>query len=312
MNGVILIDKPAGMTSRDVVDVVQKRLGVKKAGHAGTLDPLATGVLVVCINEATKLVQFLSQDHKEYEGTMILGLRTDTWDREGKSLAQEEPRVNEAEILETIRVFRGKRTQAVPAYSAVKYRGKPLYKWARQGAPVEVPARAVEIHTLELIGVDLPYVTFTVSCSKGTYIRSLCHEIGEVIGCGACLWSLRRTRSGTFSLQNALPLEEVDDADFVASGRDFLISMADALPSLKSIEIDQFIEEGLKLGRQPSAGNLKNIHMPLFAKGDVIKFVAAGGGLVAVAETLYGTNDLASLPPGSQVARVLRVFGTEN
>lgn len=311
MNGVIIIDKPAGMTSRDVVDVVQKRLGAKKAGHAGTLDPLATGVLVVCLNEATKLVQFLSQDHKEYEATMILGLRTDTWDREGKILLQEEPRVAESEIMETICTFRGKRAQAAPAYSAVKYQGKPLYKWARKGVPVEVPAREVEIYRLELTGVDLPYVAFTVSCSKGTYIRSLCHEIGEALGCGACLGALRRTRSGIFSLQNALPLKGMA-VDFPASGSVPLMSMSDALPLLQSVVIDQIMAAGLRLGRQPAAGDLKEIHMPLFARGDVIKFVSAEGCLVAVAETLYGTHDAAALPLNGQMARILRVFGTEN
>lgn len=312
MNAVILIDKPEGRTSRQVVDIVQKRLKARKAGHAGTLDPLATGLLVVCLNEATKLAQFLVLDNKEYDATMILGVRTDTWDREGVIIAEETPQADKSKILEVLESFRGRITQTVPVYSAVKYKGKPLYKWARKGIEVAAPAREVEIYSLEVVELNLPYVSFRVSCSKGTYIRSLCHDIGEIIGCGACLWSLRRTKSGVFSLRDALPLDRVVNGDVAVLENGSLISLVDALPALQNIEIGALAAEQLRLGRQLTVGDLRDCHRPLFAKGDVVKLITVGRHLVAMVETLFASDEIGRLSPGIQAARILRVFGTKD
>ncbi len=312
MDAVILIDKPEGKTSRQVVDIVQRRLKANKAGHAGTLDPLATGLLIVCLNEATKLVQFLVLDTKEYDVTMILGLKTDTWDREGVVVSEKQPQVDLAKIIEVLDGFRGRITQTVPTYSAVKYRGKPLYKWARKGIEVVAPAREVEIYGITAVELNLPYVSFRVSCSKGTYIRSLCHEIGEIIGCGACLWSLRRTKSGVFSLCDALPLDSLPNGDSVVLENGFMISLVDALPKLQNIAIDASRAWQLRLGRELRVGDLRDSHIPLFAKGDVVKLITGDRRLVAMAETLCASNDLGHLSPGIQAVKILRVFGTKD
>src|SRR5512136_1078459 len=158
MNGVVIVDKPAGITSHDAVDRVRKILGVKKAGHTGTLDPMATGVLAVCVGEATKIASFLSGDDKVYEATMRLGVRTDTQDITGQVVTEQEPRVTEADVMAVLADFSGTITQVPPQYSAVKVRGKALYKWARKGIRVEPPSREVEIREILLQGIELPGV----------------------------------------------------------------------------------------------------------------------------------------------------------
>ena len=160
MKGVVIVDKPAGITSHDAVDRVRKLLGERKAGHTGTLDPMATGVLAVCVGEATKIASFLSGDDKDYEATMRLGVRTDTQDMTGQVLAEQEPRVTEADVKAVLAAFAGTITQVPPQYSAVKVRGKALYKWARKGVSVEAPAREVEIRGDLLQGIELPRVRF--------------------------------------------------------------------------------------------------------------------------------------------------------
>ncbi len=183
---VEVIDKPSG-TSRAVVEEVKRVLGIRKAGHTGTLDPMATGVLPVCLGEATKLVQFLALDDKEYRATLLLGVRTDTLDTEGAILEKREPRVGREQVEEALRSLVGKREQTPPLYSAVKFRGRPLYDWTRRGIEVEQLPRDVEVFSVRIDEVRLPEVTFTLSCSKGTYIRSLCAEVGEMLAAGgAC------------------------------------------------------------------------------------------------------------------------------
>ena len=207
MKGVVIVDKPAGITSHDAVDRVRKLLGERKAGHTGTLDPMATGVLAVCVGEATKIASFLTGDDKVYEATMRLGVRTDTLDMTGQVLTEQEPRATDADVKAVLAAFAGTITQVPPQYSAVKVRGKALYKWARKGIRVEPPAREVEIREILLQGIELPRVRFTVTCSKGTYIRTLCADMGDRLGCGAALEQLRRTRSGIFRLQDAVRLD---------------------------------------------------------------------------------------------------------
>jgi len=212
MNGVVVVDKPAGITSHDAVERVRKLLGEKKAGHTGTLDPMATGVLPVCVGEATKLASFLAGDDKTYEVTMRLGVRTDTLDMTGRVLDEQEPRVTGADVRAVLEGFAGTITQVPPQYSAVKVRGRALYKWARKGVRVEAPARQVEIRAIRLRAIEPPRVRFDVTCSKGTYVRTLCADAGERLGCGAALESLRRTASGRFRLEDAVSLEGASDA----------------------------------------------------------------------------------------------------
>ena len=308
MNGIVVIDKPSGRTSRAVVEEVKRALGVKKAGHTGTLDPLATGVLPVCVGEATKLVQFLALDTKEYRATLLLGVRTDTLDTEGTVIGRQEPCVSRQQVEEALRSLTGRRTQIPPLYSAVKYKGRPLYDWTRRGVEVEQLPREVEIFSVRIDEVSLPEVTFTLSCSKGTYIRSLCAEVGEALGCGGCMSALRRTRSGAFREEGALVIEGVTEARQRELFLTHLVPLKDMLSELAVIEVDLPLAERLRNGYQPDAGVIARYHIPFLAEGDVIKFSLRDGGLVAVARMLLTSEGLLAGEPGKQAVRILRVF----
>ncbi|MGE5844192.1 MAG: tRNA pseudouridine(55) synthase TruB [Syntrophaceae bacterium] len=308
MKGVVVVDKPAGITSHDAVDRVRKLLGERKAGHTGTLDPMATGVLPVCVGEATKIASFLAGDDKVYEVTMRLGVRTDTLDMTGRVLAEQEPRVSEADVKAALAAFAGKISQVPPQYSAVKVGGKALYTWARKGVRMEVPAREVEIREILLQGIEMPLVRFTVRCSKGTYVRTLCADMGDRLGCGAALEKLRRTASGIFREENAVRIDGESDEGIRARLRQALIPMSRALPGIGGIVIPPLMEQKLMKGHQPDAEGLAALQIPSLAAGDVVKFVSEGGCLVALARMLVSAEEIPSLAPGVQAARILRVF----
>ncbi len=308
MDGVLIIDKPSGRTSHDIVRDVKRLLGAKKVGHAGTLDPLATGVLTLCINEATKLAQFFTNDDKEYRATMLLGVRTDTLDIEGEVLERCKPLLQTRELKDVMDGFVGRIEQRVPKYSAVKFKGKPLYKWTRQGVDIEPPLRNVDVYYINVETVKIPYVTFTVSCSKGTYIRSLCADIGDTLGCGACLSDLRRTRSGCFDEGNAISLERLTDEEAIGILKNNLIPLANSLPSLRRIVVDQDTADRIRKGYQPDFGVLNDKKTPLLEKGDLVKFVMQDGSIIAVAKTLFSTEEIPQLSNGDQAAKILRVF----
>ena len=282
--------------------------GARKAGHTGTLDPLATGVLPVCVNEATKLASFFSEDSKDYLATMLLGVTTDTLDTDGRILSSREPGVGRDDVEGALRGLVGVQEQKPPAYSAVKHQGKSLYKWARQGIAVDVASRRVEIFKILLQEIALPYVTFFVSCSKGTYIRSLCSEAGAVLGCGACLSQLHRVRSGSFTHESAVLLEEgsvCEKREALAAG---MIPLDRMLPDLTSIPIDQALAEKIKEGMQPTAENLLAYHIPFLAMGDVIKFTQKNNQLIALGRMLYPVGELAGMDRRTQAVKILRVF----
>ena len=308
MNGIIVIDKPSGCTSRDIVEQVRRALGVKKAGHTGTLDPLATGVLPICLNEATKLVQFLALDDKEYQATLFLGVRTDTLDTEGSVVSREEPHVSREQIEAALLGLVGRREQVPPRYSAVKFQGRPLYDWARRGIEVEQVPREVEIYAIRIDEIRLPEATFTVSCSKGTYIRSLCADVGEMLGCGGCMSALRRTRSGCFGLDTALTIASLSGEGNAERLAEHLSVMADALPGLAAIDVDEALAERLRNGYQPDGESLSRYHIPFLAAGDVIKFILGDRHLVAVARMSCGSDELAQEEGKKQAVRILRVF----
>lgn len=204
-SGVLVIDKPQGWTSHDVVAHVKRKLKAKKVGHLGTLDPLATGVLVLVINGATKYSNLLDTGAKEYLAEAILGEETDTYDREGKVVASFDiSAITEAAVRRALDGFRGLIKQVPPMYSALKSNGTPLYKLARKGVIIEREAREVEVYRLDVIKVDLPVVEFKVLCSRGTYLRSMCHDLGRALGNGAHLTELRRLASGDFSVGEAV------------------------------------------------------------------------------------------------------------
>lgn len=312
MNGVILIDKPSGPTSHDVVAMIKRVSGVTKVGHTGTLDPLATGVLPVCINEGTKLVQFLIQDHKAYRATMLLGTGTDTLDIEGAVTARGDFAVRRSEIETVLSGFLGRSEQMPPRYSAIKYKGKPLYKWARAGVQIEPSSRTIEIHSIGLVGMELPYVTFDVSCSKGTYIRSLCRDIGEKLGCPACLAKLRRTRSGHFLEQHAVSIQGLDVRQMDELIARSLISLNDALPDLRAIAVEGELADRVKKGYQPGIEELQGRgDSPLYS-GDIVKLTTVDSHLLAVGRVTDGagidTPATKASPEGQSGIKILRVF----
>ena len=207
-NGILNIDKPQGITSHDVVDVIRKIFPNTKVGHTGTLDPLATGVLPICIGEATKLTNNITAENKEYKVQMLLGIETDTYDITGKIILANVVKEDEIYIKERIKRFVGKQLQTPPMYSAIRVAGKHAYALAREGKEVKLEPREIEIFSIENIEVNLQskIVSFDVSCTKGTYIRSLVNDIGKNIGCGATMMELRRIRTGNFSIEDSIPL----------------------------------------------------------------------------------------------------------
>jgi len=211
VDGILNLYKPAGITSMTAVTRVKRALKLGKAGHAGTLDPAATGVLLVCIGKATKLFDALQAHDKEYVGTVRLGIETDTYDAAGRQLqSRAVPPLTAADLDAALDAFRGEIRQVPPMYSALKRDGRPLYKLAREGQTVEREARTVTVRELELLQTDLPRLRLRVLCTRGTYIRSLAHDLGVALGCGAHLESLERTRSGPYRSADALPLEELE------------------------------------------------------------------------------------------------------
>ena len=210
MDGVLVVNKSQGMTSHDVVDLIRSRFRLKKVGHAGTLDPMATGVLVILIGKYTKLSgQFMSEE-KEYEGSLVLGASSDTADAWGKLVASgEEMKFSDEEIRAAFTKFLGETEQLPPMYSSVKVKGRKLYELARAGLSVETVPRKIIIKEITVLKVDLPKVFFKLTCSKGTYVRQICADIGEDLGCGAYMAGLKRTRSGRFTIDNAVDIDEL-------------------------------------------------------------------------------------------------------
>ena len=226
-SGVLLIDKAPGMTSHDVVAIARRQLNMKKIGHCGTLDPMATGLLMLVINRATKIQDLLMSEDKSYAGTLTLGATTSTQDKEGEIQVEKDvPDLNAEQICAAFDKYTGDFEQIPPMVSAIKKDGVPLYKLARQGQVVERKPRSVYVKNYDLTKIDVPNVDFVVNCSKGFYVRTYAHDIGQDLGCGAHLSSLRRTRSGKFTLERAVPvavLKEASTEDLVNS----LISLAE-------------------------------------------------------------------------------------
>ena len=248
VDGIFNVNKPAGMTSHDVVSVVRKFSHLQRVGHAGTLDPMATGVLLVCLGQATRVVEYLSDHDKKYRARVRLGVETDTYDATGAVVAERAVGATREQIETALRDFVGKLSQMPPAYSAIKQQGVPLYKLARQGKSVETEPRAVEIFSIGLIDVALPELEFDVHCSKGTYIRSLAHDLGEKLGCGAHLTALTRTASGQFTLDEAHTLDEMRAAFEDGYAERFLIPIDEALLQFEAIMLDPATAKRIQQG----------------------------------------------------------------
>lgn len=210
-NGILNINKPEGWTSQDVVAKLRGRLHIRRVGHTGTLDPMATGVLPVCFGKATRIIEYYDDDFKTYEAEMKLGMVTDTLDITGTVLETKPVDVSEDDVIQTIDSFRGWITQIPPKYSALKVNGKPLYKYAREGVEVEIKSRKIYVEDIQPVEVNLREnrILFRVTCSKGTYIRTICDDIGKKLGCGGTMTSLQRTQSGCFRVEDARTLPEI-------------------------------------------------------------------------------------------------------
>ena len=243
-DGILPVNKPAGFTSHDVTAKLRGILHVRRIGHTGTLDPMATGVLPVAIGQGTRLVSMLTEKRKAYEAVLRLGITTDTQDSSGTVLKEASVECDEETILRTIESFEGEQMQIPPMYSAIRQNGKRLYELAREGITVEREARPVTFYEIRADRIELPRVYLTVSCSKGTYIRTLCHDIGERLGCGGCMEGLTRIRSGEFTLSDCHTLSEIEEAVHNGTLSDMILSPEQVLASFPAMHA---LEEGRKL-----------------------------------------------------------------
>ena len=252
MDGVLIINKPKGYTSYDVVSIVKKKLNISKVGHTGTLDPNATGVLPILVGKATKISKYLIEHNKTYVAELRLGEKSATGDIEGEIVERKSiPNLKENKIKETLETFLGKQMQKPPIYSSIKINGKKAYEYARKGQTVEIEPRKIEIMEISLIKFENNIITFSTSCSKGTYIRTLCEDIGNRLGCGACMQSLKRTRVGNFSIDNSYTLSQIEQ--MVQAGKtDEILTPIDEMFSdsrkiIISQEYDKLLYNGNKL-----------------------------------------------------------------
>jgi tRNA pseudouridine55 synthase len=255
ISGILNINKATGMTSHDVVAGVRRISGQKRVGHAGTLDPLATGVLLVCMGQATRVVEYLMQSPKIYRAGIYLGISTDTYDAEGQVIRsgpndEQINTVSLAQIESSLASFVGRIEQTPPMYSALKHKGQPLYKLARRGLSLPRRPRSVEIEAIDLIEWSPPLLTIEVKCSPGTYIRSLAHDLGELLGCGAHLYCLNRLASGHFTLAGAMTLETVSQVFRQGRWAEVLHPLDEALLAYEAMVVDSETERKIRFGQQ--------------------------------------------------------------
>jgi tRNA pseudouridine55 synthase len=253
MNGILNIMKPPGMTSFDVVAFLRRLTSTKKIGHTGTLDPLAAGVLPVCIGNATKAIEYLMDKDKLYRAELTLGISTDTQDSSGKIISERDVNGTDDEITEAIKSFTGRYSQIPPMYSALKVGGKKLYELAREGKTIDRNPREVMIYSVDMIRIErdkLVKILFDIHCSKGTYIRTLCNDIGEKLGCGGHMSFLLRQKSGAFLLSQSLTLEETAELADNGSLESVLISIDKVLEGFEPVKIDEMAEKKLLNGQR--------------------------------------------------------------
>ena len=305
MNGVLVIDKPQGMTSFDIVRQVRRWGKLRRVGHAGTLDPLATGVLPVAVGWATRLVEYMMAGDKIYRATLKLGAATDTQDSEGQILEEKDwQHVDRAAVDEAVAGFVGEIEQMPPMYSALKKDGKPLYQLARQGIEVERQLRPVRINSLEVDNFSPPYITFTVACSKGTYVRTICHDIGETLNCGAHMTALRRLSCGQFDETVSYTLDELQE--LMDQGKPLpLLSPAEALADWPALTISGAVLGRLQDGVAP---DMAEVDVTGLAAGDRVRFLAANN-LVAVAHFAPGGHG--KRPGDFEVIKVFPLVGDD-
>jgi tRNA pseudouridine55 synthase len=278
ISGALVVDKPTGMTSHDVVQAIRNGTGIRRVGHTGTLDPRASGVLVVLVGPAVRLSEYVSASDKRYQAIVRLGASTDTFDADGKFTRRSENPINvtEGQFEEALKKFIGHIEQTPPPYSAVKVQGRKAYEMAREGEEVDLAPRTIDVYHLEVLEWAPPEVVIDVHCSSGTYVRSLANDLGDLLGCGAYLVGLRRTKSGRFSLRDATPLRKLQDAFRAGNWAQYLIPAAEALADWPALELNPDQVDAIKHGhRVPAAED---------ATPGMVRGVSMAGELVALLE----------------------------
>ena len=284
-SGIIVIDKPGNISSAGVVRLVKKTLNAEKVGHAGTLDPFAEGVLVCCLNQATRLAEFLLHGKKKYNAVLKLGEETDTQDFSGTVVSSAKPVEVSPQTIKTVfNKFEGPIEQLPPVYSALKHKGVPLYKLARRGKPIQKPPRCVQIYDITLQEFALPLIRFEVTCSAGTYIRTLGADIGKSLGCGGHLTALKRLESSGFTLNQAISISELEKLSNSTKLSERIIRMADALPDMPQFRADTQLAEKIRHGKMISASDLAGLHGAggTHRTESEIKMVDRDGDLIAI------------------------------
>ena len=273
IDGVFLLDKPLGFSSNQALKKIQWLFNAKKAGHTGTLDPMASGLLPICLGEATKFSHRLLDANKTYIATIQLGITTSTGDQEGEVVSEKEVVLNEAQLKDTLKKFIGDITQIPPMYSALKFEGKPLYEYAREGIEIERKARQIKIYDIKLLKIEESIITIEVACSKGTYIRTLAEDIGYTLGCGAHLKGLERTQTGIFQLSEALSIEALE-AMPMASREKALMPIDVLLEELSSIKLNMAELDAIKKGQSIDFNSKNDKEVRLYSPSG--QFVGVG------------------------------------
>ena len=288
-SGLLLLDKPVGPTSHDVVARVRRAAGLRRVGHAGTLDPLAGGLLLLGLGPAARFLEYLVGLDKTYETTVRLGQATTTYDAEGEVTAERPVDVSAAQLAAALDAFRGPIRQRVPPYSAVKRDGRPLYESARRGVTLDLPEREVVIHALDLLAFDPPFVSLRVACSSGTYIRSLAHDLGAALGSGGHVAALRRTAVGAFAVTSAVPLDALTPESVAAA----LLPPEAAVQHLPRIEVGESEAMRLSLGqRLPAAADATQGNAAAFGPGGRFLGVVEVDGDVIRPRKMLASSDL--------------------
>lgn len=292
MEGLLIINKQKGWTSHDVVAKLRRMLSIQKIGHTGTLDPDATGVLTVCIGRATKLAQYTNEFDKEYKVVMRLGISTDTQDATGRVIKEtEEFKISREQIEEAFRKFTGKISQIPPMYSAVKVKGVPLYRHARKGKEVTREPREINITEIKLLEYSGELVSFEVTCSKGTYIRTLCADIGDFLGVGAHMFSLERTRSGEFSIKDSITIEDAEGLNLSGNLEPRLKKLEQITGWMPSATINKYgyslVRDGRALDREAVDGIKGD-----FCRDDTVAVIDNSGVLKAIGKAICSSNEV--------------------
>jgi tRNA pseudouridine55 synthase len=286
-DGILAINKPAGISSAGVVARVKRVLGVKKIGHTGTLDPFATGLLLIAVQKATRISRFFLNGSKHYTARVTLGVETDTYDCTGKIVFEADPEVVKAispqEVQEVAAQFSGRQEQIPPSFSALKHKGQPLYKLARKGEMIKKPPRKIEIYAISVQHMDLPEFELDVHCSGGTYIRSLAYDIGRKLNCGAHLSGLCRTGSSAFDLNMALELGELEKMA-PQEIEPHILSMSDCLAFLPSIQADPLLKKKISYGQKLGLEEIASLLSPNLGPAPFIKVVDTSDRLLALIE----------------------------